>query len=110
MPSVVSAFTYLAASKLGDDSAQDRARVEAVARIQVLRARRYSGDDAVQKGAEHDLVAWFAGGDLVSESAVGVDRRVLENVEHVGDLPLLVLPRCQCLKEVAAAAPMVLDP
>src|SRR5712692_7087139 len=106
MPSLVRAFN----SRQAEDPREDRARVESIAGVEVLWTRGDGGNHAVQQGAHHDLVAGLAGRDLVPEGAVGVDGRVLKDVDHVGDLPLLVSPRSQCFDEVAAAAAMVLNP
>src|SRR5438067_9221050 len=100
---------YRTCASILHDPGQDRARMEAVARVQVLGARGDRGHDAVDQRPQHELVARLARRDLVAEGAVGVDRRVLEDVDDVRDLPLLVLPRRERLDEVAAAAAVALD-
>src|SRR2546427_11910313 len=82
--------------------------MESVARIQVLRTRRDARDDPVHESPQNNLVARLARRDLVAERAVGMDRRVLEDVDHVRYLPLVVSPWCERFREVGAAAPMVL--
>src|SRR2546426_8745044 len=94
--------------RLGKDPGQDRAGMESVARIQVLRTRRDARDDPVHQSPQNNLVARLARRDLVAERAVGMDRRVLEDVDHVRYLPLVVSPWCERFREVGAAAPMVL--
>ena len=83
--------------------------MKTIAWIQILWACGDGRHQAVQQRSHHELVAGLAGRNLVPERAVRPYGGVLKDVDHVGDLPLLVTPRLQRLEEVAAAAAMVFD-